>query len=175
MRYQIKPTLHTLIPTLTENFNKERNVQTMTDPGRRSFQVDKGNSQFLLRQASIEVPERSSCRFKDFLLYHTEHPKKASSHVSVEDNKSTPFTTTTTRLCSSIGPWSGQYENMSPDSASQMRSSLGVCFIHFSGARNIQSTQIWGKWILTHFQLYGVDCKKGTLGYSRCQRVDIFL
>lgn len=60
-----------------------------------SFRADSASSQFLLCPAPKNIHEESSWKFKNSILYRTEHPEKGVSHVLVQQNWSTSIRITT--------------------------------------------------------------------------------
>lgn len=48
------------------------------------FRGDNEKYKLLVPMALQSVSEGSSCRFRDSLRHHREHPEKSSSHVSVQ-------------------------------------------------------------------------------------------
>lgn len=73
------------------------NVKNRTCGGRPRFRTRMLTVNFLLWPAPNETAEISSTRFRDSVLHHTKHPKKASSQVSIKNIKT--VSVKTTRIC----------------------------------------------------------------------------
>lgn len=79
------------------------------------FCADGANSQFSFLQAPNNLPGLSICRFRDYYpLHYQEFPWHASSHVSVQGNKSIYNTARRLFLLSSFSQWF--IDNMSSNS-----------------------------------------------------------
>lgn len=66
---------------INRNFNNLGYVENSTGGGRpiaSSFKTDGANNQLILVTACKKVPEKSSCKFSDSLLHHTENQEKSS-------------------------------------------------------------------------------------------------
>lgn len=96
------------------------------------------------RQQSNNVPEESSCIFRDFLVHHTEHPENPSSHVYVPDKERTSVKAKK-YYAQRAAFYKSCMDYMLPGfSFSHQTVISGDLISHIAGLPNTQKTYIWG-------------------------------